>query len=89
MLTLIATCLLAAGTTFTPVPDWTITEIVGGGRGTLFTIPSIACLDRQGNMIPCPEPDTRPRITMQRTLAPGQVAEPPQGCVLKVEMKEQ
>ena len=90
MLTLIATCLLAAGATFTPVPEWTITEIVGGGRpqGALLFIPSIACVNKLGEMIPCAEPEYRTRIIMQRTLTPGQVAEPPQGCTLKIETKE-
>ena len=96
MLTLIATCLLAAGTTFTPLPEWTITEIVGGGRprsvyilGSSYTLlPSIACLNKMGDNIPCSEPDYSTRITMQRSLVPGQVAEPPQGCTLKIGVKE-
>ena len=96
MLTLIATCLLAAGTTFTPVSEWTITEIVGGGRpktsyiygGLYIPMPSFSCTNKMGEIIPCPEPDYSTRITMRRTLAPGQVAEPPQGCTLKLEIKE-
>lgn len=90
MLTLIATCLLAAGTTFTPLPEWTITEIHGGGKPeiSLMYIHPVACLDKSGHPTVCPEPDRRTRITMQRSLAPGQVAEPPQGCTLKIEAKE-
>ena len=90
MLTLIATCLLAAGTTFTPLPEWTITEIHGGGKaeGPFIVIYPVACLDKSGIPTICPELDRRTRITMQRSLAPGQVAEPPQGCTLKIEAKE-
>ena len=78
MLTLIATCLLAAGTTFTPLQEWTIAEIVGGGRPRSISI-----------LIPAiPKPDYSTRITMQRSLVPGQVAEPPQGCTLKLKAKE-
>ena len=90
MLTLLATCLLAAGTTFTPLPAWTITEIVGGGQpqsGTIF-VPHIACTNKRGEMIPCPEPNYSTRITMQRALAPGQVADAPQGCALRIQGKE-
>ena len=89
MLTIIAVCLLAAGTTFTPLPEWTITEIVGGGRARMgYTLlPSIACLNKIGDVISCPEPDYSTRITMKRTLAPGQVADPPQNCTLKIETK--
>ena len=85
MLTLIATCLLAAGTTFTPLPEWTITEIVGGGIPSAYThnIPLVLCYSGR-----CPEPDYRTRITMQRSLAPGHVAESPQGCTLKIQGKE-
>ena len=89
MLTLIATCLLAAGATFTPLPEWTIMEIIGGERpGMGYTLlPSIVCLNKMGDVIPCPEPDYSTRITMKRTLAPGQVADPPQNCTLKIETK--
>ena len=90
MLTLIATCLLAAGATFTPLPEWTITEIIGGGRPRTgyILLPSVACLSKLGDVISCPEPDYSTRITMQRSLVPGQVAEPPQGCTLTIEAKE-
>ena len=90
MLALIATCLLAAGTTFTPLPEWTITEIIGGGRprSSYMLIPSLVCTDKRGEMIPCPEPDYSTRITMRRELASGQVAEAPQGCTLKLQGKE-
>ena len=90
MLTLIATCLLAAGTTFTPMPAWTITEIVGGGRprSNYIFAPSAACMDRRGESAPCPEPDYSTRITMQRELSPGIVAEAPQGCTLRAQGKE-
>lgn len=90
MLTLIATCLLTVGTTFAPMPEWTITEIRGGGKpeASLFFIHPVACVDKSGNPTVCPEPDRRTVITMQRTLTTGQVAEPPQGCTLKAEMKE-
>ena len=37
---------------------------------------------------PCREPDYATRITMHRTLAPGQVVGPPQGCTLKIAAKE-
>ena len=96
MLTLIATCLLTAGTMFTPLPEWTITEIIGGGKprgsyifgGSHILLPSINCINKMGESIPCAEPDYSTRITMQRSLAPGQVAESPQGCTLKMEVKE-
>ena len=90
MLTLIATCLLAAGTTFTPLPEWTITEIVGGGRprSGFILLPSMACTNKLGEMIPCPAPDYSTRITLRRELTPGQVAEAPQGCSLRVQGKE-
>ena len=90
MLTIIAICLLAADTTFMPMPAWTITEIRGGGRpeGSLLYIHPVACIDKAGNPTVCPEPDRRTVITLYRTLAPGQVAEPPQGCTLKLEVKE-
>ena len=90
MLTLIATCLLAAGTTFTPLLEWTITGIVGGGRPRMNSIfvPSIACMDKSGEHVPCAEPDHSTRITMRRSLVPGQVAEPPMGCTLTLEVKE-
>ena len=91
MLILIATCLLAAGTTFTPAPEWTITEIMGGGgrpEGPFLIMHPITCMDKTGLPTICPEPDRLTRITTQRLLAPGQVAEPPQGCTLKVEVKE-
>ena len=92
MLTLIATCLLAAGTTFTPLPEWTITEIVGGGiptqRHGLLIVPSLLCMDNYGRAVRCSEPEYTTRITMRRLLAPGQIAEPPQGCTLKIEVKE-
>ena len=90
MLTLIATCFLAAGATFTPAPDWTITEIRGGGRPdiSLLYIHPVACIDKSGNPTVCPEPDRRTVITLHRTLAPGQVAEPPKECTLKLEVKE-
>lgn len=90
MLTLIATCLLVAGTIFTPLPAWTITEIRGGGKleSSFFSIYPVACVDKSSNPTVCPEPDHRTRITMQRTLAPGQIAEPPQGCTLTIEAKE-
>ena len=89
MLTLIATCLLAAGATFTPLPAWTITDIRGGGRPdiSLLYIHPVACIDKSGNPTVCPEPDRRTIITMQRTLTPGQVAEAPQGCTLQLETK--
>ena len=90
MLVLIATCLLAAGATFTPLPEWTITEIVGGGKPQISHIwlPSLSCINKAGELTPCAETDYSTRITMRRALAPGQIAEPPQRCTLKIEVRE-
>ena len=90
MLTIVVTCLLAAGTTFTPLPEWTLTEIVGGGRprSSYSFLPAVACTDKRDEIVPCPEPDYATRITLHRELAPGQVADAPQGCTLRIQEKE-
>lgn len=75
MLTVLLTCLLAAGATFTPPAGWQIEQIIGGGVTNTMWISPISC-GLQG----CPEPDRRTRIHLRRSLAMDERVQAPEGC---------
>ena len=85
MVTLLLTCLLTAGSLFIPLEDWKIEKIVGGGKltGNLIYVPPMMC-SQGGLLTNCPEPDTRTRIYLSRTLNLGDVVQAPEGCTVEM-----
>ena len=84
MVTLLLTCLLIAGS-FTPSDDWKIEKITVGGKlaSSPISLPPMICY-QQGFMTTCPEPDTRTRIHLSRTLNLGDVVQAPEGCTIEI-----
>ena len=84
MITILLTCLLAAGGTFTTPAGWEIDKIVGGGvptsGSTLLNLPAVVC-GTHG----CLEPDRRTHISLRRTLAVGEVVQAPEGCEVSLQ----
>lgn len=86
MITILLTCLLLAGETFTPPADWTIETIIGGGKytGTMLYFGPL-CLDGRGSSTICPEPRYETKVTLRRTLAVEGTKgtwDIPKGCTL-------
>jgi hypothetical protein len=90
MMTILLTCLLTAGATFTPPPQWEIVRIVAPEStfGRVLTHGPI-CVT-QGSMLDCPPVTeggipTYARIELRRTLKLGERVTGPEGCTLSIE----
>ena len=66
MITILLTCLLLAGETFTLPTDWTLEKIVGGGRPAFSFMSGTLCMDKMGMPMPCSEPRYETRVTIRR-----------------------
>mgnify|MGYP001559555952 FL=1 len=82
MLELIAICMMyAAGDMIKPEPPWQIVEVRAEREvrslNQIMTYPPT----------PSPPPD-RVRVTMKRQIGPGESAEAPKNCTVRVERKE-
>ena len=78
MLTIVVSCILSAGMTFTPVAPWKVREIVGAPTVQLVTT---LCMT-----YPCPprEPrdEPKPHFVLEATLTGEEQVDVPAGCTL-------
>jgi len=83
MLILIATCFLSGWMTFTPQPGWDITEVKGisHGNNLMFT-PATNPLT---SGYPPHEEQATTKITLKRSMQPGERIELPKGCEVVTE----
>jgi len=85
MIELLVTCILSG--VFIPPLGWTVVEaFVKPPYSTGMTLNMLACFDRQGSFIRCPDPE--PYVKLMRTMKIGEIVETPKGCTIQAVQKE-
>ncbi len=80
ILTLVATCIISAGMTFTPPDGWVLMRVAF--QGWMTPCVGNVCL----SIVSVPVKDNT--VTMHRTIQVGESATAPEGCQLTLEAKE-